>query len=481
METSGLRSIKLIFYFLGLTCFIFQLSALNCWGTEKPDTLKSPNEVQNATENFEKTVSITPLESDSDKQSIGKVQDQTIDSASKSQQKKNYLLLKPLNNENLLKLKRELIIYGNKHFPLFFRNFYIRVIEKTYNYPIVLLFILLILVFILNIFLVLAVLYYSNQQKNRKERYNNIYRDLYEHVLRSYIFGEIDWQRTLLKLKRLKNPTNRKILTEVLSNFQENLRGEMDSRIPEIYFQLGLHQDSLSLTKSNFYFNKVKGMRELTNLYPEYATEVIPNYINHSHDLVRAEAQISYIRLHPDHPFDFFKNLTTPFTRWTQLTAFHLFRLHQLPIPSFVDYLDSSNKNVRDFSLRMIIFYQQLENTDELLKLLDDQSEQTRFLCIKAINDLRLFRGKELIKSRYPGETDKNRLEIIKAIKNIGNAEDFIFLETIIRSGSITEKTEACRSLYYLNSEGKEHLDYLNRDADLNIEQYLAHISDLRN
>ena len=355
------------------------------------------------------------------------------------------------------------------------------VIEKTFTYPIIFLFIFLIIVFILNIIMALLVLYFSNQRKNLKERYIRIFENLYEEVLRSYLFGETTWEETLVKLKEIKKPLNRKILTSVLLNFQENLRGEMDNSIPEIFVRLGLHIDALKSTKSLFYANKVRGIHELTNLYPQSAEEIIQYYINNPHDLVRAEAQISYIRLHPDKPFGFLRRLTSPFTSWTQLSAFYVFRLHQLPVPAFIDYLDSENPNVRNFCLRMIIYFQQIENASEIIKMLGSQMELTRFLSIRAINDLRLYQGKELIKNRYPDETEKNRMEIIKALKNIGNADDFDFLETIIKSGSVTAKTEACRSLYFMSSESRERLIFLNQNADLKIEQYLAHVTDPRN
>lgn len=399
----------------------------------------------------------------------------------KTGNKVNHLFLRIFGNKNVTELQKELIAYGNNHFPSFFRKFYIRIVETTYTYPIILLFIFLIFVLIINIILAFLVLYYSNKQKNLKDRYIRIYENLYEEVLRLYLFDEINWEKTLVKLKKIKKTLNRKILTSVLLNFQENLRGEMDNQIPKIFVKLGLHKDALKSTKSSFYYNKVLGIRELTNLYPKGAEEIIQNYINNPNDLVRAEAQTSYIRLHPDKPFDFLRNLTSPFTRWTQLSAFYLFRQHQLSVPSFIDYLDSENPNVRNFCLRMIIYFQQLENASEIIKMLDNQMELTRFLSIRAINDLRLYQGKELIKNRYSDETEKNRVEIIKALKNIGNVEDFDFIETILKSGSVTVKTEACRSLYFMNAEGQERLMLLNQNANLKIEQYLAHIMDPRN
>ncbi len=393
----------------------------------------------------------------------------------------NKLILQFYGEKNLGELKDNLIIYGNKHFPTITRNLYIRIIEKTYTYPIIFLFIMLILFFILSVNLVLLVLYYTNNRMNRNERYNSIYRNLYEDIFRSYLFGEINWEKASKKLKKVKTPRNRKIITEVLINFKENLRGEMDSIISEIFVKLGLHKDSLKLAKSSFYFRKVQGVRELTILNPEGALEIIPNYLNNSHSLVRTESQVSYVRLHPEKPFGFLRTLTYPFSRWTQISTFYIFRLHQLPVPSFVDYLDSRNANVRNFCLRMIIFFQQIENASEIFKLLESKVESTRFLSIKAINDLRLFDGKNLIKELYHTETEINKTEIIKALKNIGNNEDFDFLESIIQSDSVSLKTEACRSLYYINNQGKERLISMNQNPDLEIDKYLAHITDPRN
>lgn len=393
----------------------------------------------------------------------------------------NELFRKIFGNKNISELQKDLILYANNNLPVFLRKLFIRIVEKTYTYPIILLFIFMILFFLLNIILVLLVLYYSNKQKNHRDKYVRVFGNMYEEVLRSYLFGEMNWDSALIKLKRIKKPLNRRILTSVLINFQENLRGEMDTRMPEIYYKLGLYEDALKETRSSMYDKKVQGIHELTNLYPKGAEEIIQSYINYSNDLVRAEAQTSYIRLHPDNPFDFLKKLTSPFTRWTQLNAFYLFRLHQLPVPAFINYLNSEHPTVRNFCLRMIIHFQQLENASEIFKLLGSDQEQTRFLCIRAINDLRLIDGRDLIKKRYPGETPKNRMEIIKAFRNTGNAEDYDFLENIIRTGSVSAKTEACRSMYFMSSDGRERLEMLKRNDDLQIEQYLAHVTDPRN
>jgi hypothetical protein len=208
---------------------------------------------------------------------------------------------------------------------------------------------------------------------------------------------------------------------------------------------------------------------------------IISGLINNSNDHVRSEAQTAYIRLNPDKPFRFFKILTKAFSPWTQLSAFYLLRLHQLPVPSFADYLYSKHHTVRNFSLKMIIYFQQLENISEVYKMLESKMELTRFLSYRAINDLRLYDSRLLLKNKFRDETNKNKIEIVRAFKNIGTSEDFDFLEIIIKSESVSLKLEACRSMYFLSTEGKERLLKLNLESNVNLDEFIAHITDPRN
>lgn len=485
MALIKLKPKKLIIHLLSSIC-IFILLSLESRGAESID-----NEINSSTV-------VNGLPSGNDNSLYASLQEETTVSADSSaltsenqkkskskitgtQNRVNRVVLWLLGDKNVSEFKNRMIDFGNNNLPLFLRKYYMRLVDRTYTFPIIILFLVLIIVLIVNITLVLLVMYFTNKRKNHKERYIRIYRNSYEEVLSSYLFGEIEWELALLKLKKLKKPLNRKILTDVLLMFKENLRGEMDSQIPQIFMKLGLEKDSLKLTKSYYYHSRIEGLKALTNLNPENAKEIIPNYLNDKHFLVRTEAQVSYVRLHPENPFEFLKTLTNPFPRWTQLSSFYIFRLHQVPVPAFVDYIDSGIPTIRNFSLRMIIFFQQLENASEIYKLLESPLEMTRLLSIRAVNDLRLYEGKQIIKNMYQSETGNIKLEIIKAIKNIGNEDDFDFLESIIHSESISLKTEACRSLYYINNEGRERLNFLNQNSDLKIDQFLAHVTDPRN
>lgn len=300
-------------------------------------------------------------------------------------------------------------------------------------------------------------------------------------VTLAYLFEEIDWNTYVSRLKRLNKRKNRKILISILLNFHDNLKGGLEKQIPQIYTKLELELDSFKSVSSFLYYQKVRGIHELTLLYPEGALKVLPKLLIHSNENVRSEAQKAYIILHPDNPFHFLQRLNKPFTRWTQLSAFNLLRLPQLKVPSFSIYLRSEHYDVQVFCLQMIIYFQQLENVSLIFKLLGSPLELIRFLAYTAINNLRLYDGRVPIKNKYRGETEKNKKEIVKALCNIGTDEDIDFLEIIFKSESTALQIEACRTLYFMSPESKKRLMNIRKEAKSDLDLFIAHVTDSRN
>jgi hypothetical protein len=384
--------------------------------------------------------------------------------------------LKQLHNAEIA------IVKGVGYFlPKTWMPFYSQIIDKAIRYPVVLFFLLLIIGFIINAVLIIVLLELSNTVKNRLERFDQLYTQMYERALTGYIFQEYDLESAIKRMKHIRYKRNRKVLIAVLFNFKKNLSGDMNDKLLDVFFTLGLEKDSIRKTGSYSFYKQITGIRELTNLYPVAALPVVEQHINDENDELRAEAQTSYVRLNQEEPFRFLGSLTKPFTRWTQLTSFYIFRLHKLPAPSFVEYLKSDLYNVQNFSLRMIIFFQQIESAPEIIKMLDSKREPTRFLAIRAVNELGIQEAKPLLKEIYEKETYKNQLEIIKGFLHTGDAGDLAFLESIIRQKDITLKIEACRSMYFMSTPGKERLLSLQTEKELDLEPFIAHIHDPRN
>ena len=212
---------------------------------------------------------------------------------------KNSILRIFLTKDEILRLKNRLIDYGNNHLPVKLRLIYLSVVEKSFEYPIILLFVILVLFFIINIVGVLVILNNTVKRKNYKERFEKIYSKMYEEVLLAYMFGSIDWDSVIIKLKRNNKKANRKILISVLMNFKSNFKGELEHFIPEIYTKLGLNNDSQKLANSYYNHKKVRGIIELIHLYPEGAKGIVEKLINDPNDYVRAEAQTALYKAKP--------------------------------------------------------------------------------------------------------------------------------------------------------------------------------------
>lgn len=410
-----------------------------------------------------------------------KAEDQELNSAGKKKQHNHSIINVFISDKKIELLKNKLTEYGEKHLPRKIRTVYLDIVEKVFDYSLLLFLAALILIFIANIAFVLLTLNFTIKRKNQKEKFERIYGKMYEEVIMDYIFGNIDWEKALVKLKRIKNKANRRILISVLMNFKANFKGELEKFIPEIYVKLNLQNDSLKLARSRHSHKKVMGIMELTHLYPQGAKGMISTLINHPNDYVRTEAQIAYVTLNAENPFSFFEKLKQPFAKWAQLSVFYLIRLNQIPVPAFARFLSFKHYNIRNFSLKMITFFQQFEDVSEVIKMVDNEMEETRFLAYKAINDLRLYDSRELLKKKFEGETNRNKLEILKAFKNIGDTDDFAFLEEVMKTGSISLKLEACRSVYYMGQESRDKISKHTKEEIPELELLLAHVKDPRN
>jgi hypothetical protein len=244
---------------------------------------------------------------------------------------------------------------------------------------------------------------------------------------------------------------------------------------------MNLGQISYNKTFAISFYQQVMGIRELTNMHPHHATEMIAIRLNDSIDIVRTEAQISYPHVNKELPFDFLNILEKPFSKWAQLNIYYFIKIHELPVPSFHTWLNSGNPNVVNFCLLMINLFQQQENSSHIVGKLQDPIETIRTLAIKTCGDLHIFESKAIMKDLFQTETLHNKIEITKAYRNFGDESDIPFLAGIVRSDVVSLRLEACLSLFSLGESGRIHLIDLNHSMNNILDPYIAHIQDPRN
>lgn len=381
---------------------------------------------------------------------------------------------------NSKNIKSDLIGW-NSHLPAPLAGWYTSIIEKAFRFPIVFIFLALILAFAGNVLFVIAILFITNRIMNFRVRHRKIIRESFEKILTDLMLQVTDMPETIRLLSKPYLKRHYNLLLDVMMDFQKSFRGDSDRQIMELYQRMNLSKISYNKIYSISFYEQVKGLRELTSMKHHQATEMIISKLNDPIDIVRTEAQICYPVANPESPFDFLGILEKPFSMWAQLNIYYLIKIHEMPVPSFDKWINSTNPNVVNFCILMIDLFQQQENSEQIIRLLNAPDETTRNMAISACGNLHLFDSKDFMKINFQSETLRNQIEITKVFKLIGDETDIAFIETIIQNESITLRLEAIRTLYNLGEIGKAHLSALNLSMNFMLSSYISQIQDNRN
>ncbi len=355
------------------------------------------------------------------------------------------------------------------------------VIDVIANVPILFVLLLLSVVFASNLIIVTIVLMITSFYKSGREVYRKGLDERCEAILIGYLFGEVSLSEVVDNLSSVKGLFGKNILIDLLYNYQQNLSGEYSDRILLLYKELNLDGISGRKMKSFFSSTRIKGIRELASLYPSDAKDLIVKLVKDRNVEVRSEAQIAYVFLDSQSTFDFLKDLESPLSTWVQLNILSYLKMNEKQVPSFGKYINSENNDVQDFSIRMIDYFQQNENAQLIIDLLDHPHHQTRFYVYQAIRHLELEEAIEKVKAKFKEETYPNRVEILRILGDLGGESDLDIFQEVLSSGNIRLKLQACRTLYNMGEKGRSLLAKNSEIENLGLMPFIEHIKDKRN
>lgn len=378
-------------------------------------------------------------------------------------------------------LRKTLVEKGKSILPEPFESFYIMIIENAFRFPFIFLLVALILLLIGNVLFVIMILFITNLIMNIRSAKRKKLRNIYEKILTDLMLQVINTAEAVTILSKSKLKGHQNLLIDVLTDFQKSFRGDSDRQIVELYQEMNLGKISYNKTFSISFYQQVIGIRELANMHPVYATEMIASRLNDPNDIVRTEAQICYPQVNRESPFDFLSILKEPFSRWAQLNIYYFIKIHEMPVPSFDRWLRSEHQSVVNFCILMIALFQQQENSIEILHLLHHSNEEIRHEAIKTCGELHLLECKQDLKDLFQNESLRNQIEIMKVFYNIGDEGDFQFIESVLKRENIALRLEACRTMVNISAEGTNRLAYANETMDFILTPYIAHIKDPRN
>ncbi|MFV0365977.1 MAG: HEAT repeat domain-containing protein [Mangrovibacterium sp.] len=351
-------------------------------------------------------------------------------------------------------------------------------VENIIGVPLLTIMLLLTLLFNSVLPIIGSLLFIITFRKEYKIEYKEKLSNQYEERMMEYLFGDLSAKDVALEMRKVKSKLGKDILIENLMNYERNLSGEYADRILLLYRLIGLHRFSIQKIKSRHTDRRVSGIRELSNLYPTGAISIIQNYVNDKNHLVRSEAQIAYAFLDHTASYHFLDNLEQEFSTWTQLNILNYVKLHEQAVPSFQKWLDSPNNDVQDFCIRMIQYFQQAESASDLSTMVYHQNRHTREQIYKAIRALEYTEAKDILIGRYFDEVSHNKLEILRTINVIGNADNIDFLLLALsEENSVEAILLICQILIGYGSSGEQALRNYAEERDQDMFKYINYVT----
>ncbi|MBT8235421.1 MAG: hypothetical protein KJO04_04450 [Bacteroidia bacterium] len=239
-------------------------------------------------------------------------------------------------------------------------------------------------------------------------------------------------QAKVLLQQMLKNPANRKMVSEILMDLQADLSGEARQRLIKIYQHYGLHHDAIKRLKSIRWEVVCRGINELTQMQVNGAYIYIRKFINDNRSIVRKQAQVATVALKHEGINYFLDTATCKISEWQQLKLLETLQsLDNYKPPHFRLWLTSKNKFVVLFALRLIKSFEQDDAMDSILKLVKHRDDSIK---VEAINCLRAFEIREalpLFKAVFWICQPEVKLALLAAIGHLGTKDEIPFLKEV--------------------------------------------------
>lgn len=296
--------------------------------------------------------------------------------------------------------------------------------------------------------------------------------------------GHIDYESIKQFKKIINTKFKKQILIDQIIDISLNLPENQFIKIKNLYYDLGLIDDTLKKVNSGKWNIVIKGIKELSYMKSSEFNQYILKYINSDNPILKIEAKIALVHLgnkKDGSSFDFLSELDEPLSLWEQITLHQLIIQNDIKPPDFGKWVLLENISVVKFCLRMIKEFKQKQNEDRISYLMFHNDDNVRKLTIQVIGDLKLNESLTLLKNRYKHETYENSVEIIKSIGKISNPKSIGFLQKVIDiQDDVQLQIEATKSINNMGDVGKEALNKMLSSDYKNYNIIIRHVLDNR-
>lgn len=266
----------------------------------------------------------------------------------------------------------------------------------------------------------------------------------------------------------LKNPRNRKVISEILMDIQTDLSGTTRQRLVKIYKDFGLHSHAIKKLGNWRWEVVCRGITELTDMQVGDSYGFIRKFINDRRGIVRKQAQLATVALKHEGINYFLDTSTHKISEWQQLKLIEVLHdLQDFTPPRFRLWLTSKNKDVVLFAVRLIKSFKQDDALESLLKLVKHRDDQIKVEAIDCMREFEYDKALPLFKAIFWNCRSEVKLSLLTAIGELGNTSDIPFLKQVEdRASDFMIKSKAIGTINALAPESILPTDEINESLD---------------
>lgn len=331
------------------------------------------------------------------------------------------------------------------------------------------------------VILLVVILFHRNKLQNLDKLKQEL-KEKYQTKLMDYLFDEENSQTIINKINEVAADSfKRVILADEMKDLMVNLSGDAAEKMRDLYYKLNLDVDSEMKVFSSKWHIKVKGFRELAFMNIKRVNHEIIRCLQHRNPIVRMEAQLALVRLNDEDRFSFLDHIKRPFTLWEQINVQEMIVAHNLEIPDFSRWLNSPNRTVILFALRMIKVFDQKTSWERIIPLLEYPDQEIRGMAIYVLGRLKIKEALPHFKHQYKNETYENCLAILQAIRNMPDELVLNFLKLVLdKEDDVQLQIEATKAIYEIGDAGQKALEKLMESDYKNYQIIIKHVLDKR-
>ncbi|MDO3694912.1 HEAT repeat domain-containing protein [Wenyingzhuangia sp. chi5] len=295
----------------------------------------------------------------------------------------------------------------------------------------------------------------KNIKREKYKRWTKICNNIINNTVYSDDLNVKHHHKSIENLLLIK--TFRKLLTKKIRSATVSFSGNSNNSLRKLYLKLRLDKYVIENLNTNNWHVKARAIQEIGIMKLENMYDKVYKNTNHRNELVRAEAQITIIKLVGFKGLKFLDSVTQPISEWYQMIL--LRELSHFDYDSFngVDiWLKSKNTSVVIFALKLVDEYHLFELYKEVELCIEHPDEKVRQQTIRSITKIFNTTTANLFTSIFENETFNNQLEIAKALQKIGTEDDIPFLVHQLQTENIELKIILTRTIAQINPNNFE-------------------------